>query len=411
MESVSWTFRQVFGEIEDAGSVESADTVSAVEFDATGQLLAAGDHAGRLVVFQKEEHSSEYRFYAETHSHLPEKDYLKSIDIEGTINAICWLQGERRHPELLATNDKTIKLLELREDSGELAGKDTGECVVKRVFREGHAYHINSLDSNCDMETFLSADELRINTWHLEDTTKAFNIIDIKPAAIERLSHVITGARFSKQQADLFLYAMSGGQINCVDLRCCSQRNHVSRAFSQKHTAGFIGDIFRAVSDACFVNRDSNIVSRDYATLSVWDMRMEKTPVARILLSDVFDNYADVLYENNLIFDRFKLAHSEHGERIATGVYGNVLKIYEELSAESGPWETSISVGRMCSLDSAPSAGRRLLFDRTKKEYVSGESTDIDGITGRIVTAALHPSQNIAAFACQANLYIYGSDK
>jgi len=31
----------------------SADTVSAVEFDLTGNFLATGDHGGRIVIFQK----------------------------------------------------------------------------------------------------------------------------------------------------------------------------------------------------------------------------------------------------------------------------------------------------------------------------------------------------------------------
>jgi len=33
-----------------------------------------------------------------------------------------------------------------------------------------------------DGETFVSADDLRINLWHLEVTSQCFNIVDMKPA-------------------------------------------------------------------------------------------------------------------------------------------------------------------------------------------------------------------------------------
>jgi len=33
-----------------------------------------------------------------------------------------------------------------------------------------------------DGETFVSADDLRINLWHLEVTSQCFNIVDLKPA-------------------------------------------------------------------------------------------------------------------------------------------------------------------------------------------------------------------------------------
>ena len=37
----------------------------------------------------------------------------------------------------------------------------------KRVYANAHAYHINSIAVNSDGETFMSADDLRINLWSL----------------------------------------------------------------------------------------------------------------------------------------------------------------------------------------------------------------------------------------------------
>jgi len=42
------------------------------------------------------------------------------------------------------------------------------EASARRVYANAHAYHINSISVNADQETFLSADDLRINIWHTE---------------------------------------------------------------------------------------------------------------------------------------------------------------------------------------------------------------------------------------------------
>ena len=39
-------------------------------------------------------------------------------------------------------------------------------------------------------EAYLSADDLRINLWHMEITDQSFNIVDIKPANMEELTEV-----------------------------------------------------------------------------------------------------------------------------------------------------------------------------------------------------------------------------
>lgn len=54
----------------------------------------------------------------------------------------------------------------------------TGSVVSatpKRVYSNVHAYHINSLSVNSDGQTFLSADDLRVNLWSLEDSQRAFS--------------------------------------------------------------------------------------------------------------------------------------------------------------------------------------------------------------------------------------------
>ena len=60
----------------------------------------------------------------------------------------------------------------------------------KKVYANAHSYHINSISVNSDQETFLSADDLRINLWNLGITEQSFNIVDIKPTNMEDLTEV-----------------------------------------------------------------------------------------------------------------------------------------------------------------------------------------------------------------------------
>jgi hypothetical protein len=98
--------------------------------------------------------------------------------------------------------DKTVKLWKisektkraegynLRDDNGIIRSADTVtnlripvirpmelmvEATPKRVFGNAHTYHINSISLNSDQETFLSADDLRINLWHTEVTDQSFS--------------------------------------------------------------------------------------------------------------------------------------------------------------------------------------------------------------------------------------------
>ena len=68
-------------------------------------------------------------------------------------------------------------------------------------------------------ETYLSADDLRINLWHMEITDQSFNIVDIKPANMEELTEVNTAAEFHPKECNLFVYSSSKGTIRLCDMR------------------------------------------------------------------------------------------------------------------------------------------------------------------------------------------------
>lgn len=107
---------------------------------------------------------------------------------------------------MLTTNDKTIKLWKLSERDKQIDENgfnlsrstfnsdneyfhDLSELRIpkllnleppvvqpslRRLFANAHTFHINSVSVNSDQETFISADELRINLWNLEVTDESF---------------------------------------------------------------------------------------------------------------------------------------------------------------------------------------------------------------------------------------------
>jgi hypothetical protein len=43
------------------------------------------------------------------------------------------------------------------------------------INQTAHAYHINSISVNSDSETYISADDLRINLWNLDISEQSFS--------------------------------------------------------------------------------------------------------------------------------------------------------------------------------------------------------------------------------------------
>jgi serine/threonine-protein phosphatase 2A regulatory subunit B len=46
----------------------------------------------------------------------------------------------------------------------------------RKIFSNAHAYHIHSISVNSDGETYLSADDLRVNLWNLEISNQSFSM-------------------------------------------------------------------------------------------------------------------------------------------------------------------------------------------------------------------------------------------
>lgn len=433
-------FVQVFGD--NAENTTDADLVTAVEFDHTGDYLATGDRGGRVVVFQRNPHVSrkaskrlpqeyEWQVYHQFQSHEQEFDCLKSLEIEEKINCISWCQPVSGQQMLLTSNDKTIKLwkvgsrkapqfgnkistikdgkLSMRKslisDGGNGGGNDGYSAIAassKHVFSNAHSYNINSICLNSDGDTFLSADDLRINWWNKEITDTCFNIVDIKPSNMEELTEVITSARFHPTHCNILLYSSSRGSIKIADTRQSALCDHNCKVFEEPadpSLKSFFSELVASISDARFSLDGRYVFSRDYLTVKIWDVAMEKSPVKVIPINNRIKGMLCELYESDSIFDKFEVTVSKSGDRMLTGSYGNQFSVWDkDGTAATIDLNTAFS----------PVHGR----NGNGNGYGYGSSdrgdqqSEID-FDRKILHCSWNPATDTVALAAQSRLYIY----
>ncbi|KAI0515500.1 hypothetical protein KFK09_008165 [Dendrobium nobile] len=421
----------------------------------------------------------EFRYKTEFQSHEPEFDYLKSLEIEEKINKIRWCQTSNGALFLLSTNDKTIKFWKVQEkkvkkvsemnvDSSQASANGNipsscsasprpclpnGGCserpykylssdfkfppggfptlrlpvVVasedasliarcRRVYAHAHDYHINSISKNSDGETFISADDLRINLWNLEISNQSFNIVDVKPANMEDLTEVITSAEFHPMQCNTLAYCSSKGSIRLVDLRQSALCDNHSKLFEEHETPGtrsFFTEIIASISDIKFSKNGRHILSRDYMTLKLWDINMDSGPVATFQVHEYLRPRLCDLYENDSIFDKFECCLSGDGLRVATGSYSNLFRVFGCASGSSEATTLEASKNPMRRQAQTPARPARSLSSLTRVVRRGSESPGADAngnshdFTTKLLHLAWHPNENSIACAAANSLYMY----
>lgn len=360
----NWDFTQCFGDKSDLDSITEGDVISTVEFDNTGNFLATGDRGGRVVLFKREDSappgSPEYRFYTEFQSHDREFDYLKSLEIEEKINQIRWCQPTNNARYLLSTNDKTIKLWKVFEKSIQVVAENNGtdhlgprsfasvpmtqlrlprmnlhDTIIatapRRTYANAHVYHINSIGVNSDGETFLSSDDLRINLWNLGEQDRSFNIVDIRPASMEELTEVITATECHPTHCNEFIYSTCKGNVRLADMReraLCDEYAKIFEDPLEPVSESFFTEITSSISDIKYAQNGRYIVARDFMTVKIWDVAMERAPVETIHVHDNIKQWLCTSYETDSIFDKFEVEVSGDSRSIMTGSYSSNFFIY-----------------------------------------------------------------------------------
>ncbi|KAL1293115.1 serine/threonine protein phosphatase 2A 55 kDa regulatory subunit B beta isoform isoform X1 [Arachis ipaensis] len=407
----------------------------------------------------------EFRYKTEFQSHEPEFDYLKSLEIEEKINKIKWCQTANGALFLLSTNDKTIKFWKVQEKKikkisdmnvdhlkavGNVSSSSNSSSSIpylangglsippggipslklpvvvtsnetslmarcRRVYAHAHDYHINSISNNSDGETFISADDLRINLWNLEISNQSFNIVDVKPANMEDLTEVITSAEFHPTHCNTLAYSSSKGSIRLVDLRQSALCDSHTKIFEEHEAPGsrsFFTEIIASISDIKFAKDGRHILSRDYMTLKLWDINMDSGPVATFQVHEYLRPKLCDLYENDSIFDKFECCLSGDGLRVSTGSYSNLFRVFgcAPGSAEATTLEASKNpMRRQVPTPSRPSRSLGTSITRVVRRGADG--VDANGnsfdFTTKLLHLAWHPTENSIACAAANSLYMY----
>ncbi|OMJ16847.1 Protein phosphatase PP2A regulatory subunit B [Smittium culicis] len=437
-----WKFTQCFGDKAEIEEVTEADIISTVEFNQNGEYLATGDKGGRVVLFERNEDKQgcEYNFFTEFQSHEPEFDYLKSLEIEEKINKIKWLPQNNNSLFMLTSNDKTIKLWKICEKSLKIVTENNlldGQrnapvslsqlrlpqltlreniiaAIPRRIYSNAHAYHINSISVNSDNETYLSADDLRINLWNLGVNNQSFNIVDIKPSNMQDLTEVITSAEFHSS-CNTFMYSSSKGTIKLCDMRDSSLCDNYSKVFEEPEdpsTKNFFSEIISSVSDVKFSSDGRYILSRDYLTIRLWDINMESHPVTTINVHDYLRPKLCDLYENDCIFDKFECSMSGNGKSAMTGSYNNYFSIYDlENNSEEIMLQADKSAFKAMKVTSSDgsNAKSKVGVPKDGREGIKKDDVDPDFLdySRKILHSSWHPKEDTIAVAATNNLFIF----
>ena len=90
----------------------------------------------------------------------------------------------------------------------------------------------------------------------------------------------------------------------------------------------FFSEIISSISDVRFSNDGRHILSRDYLTVKIWDVRKEREPIKTIPIHEHLRPRLCDTYENDSIFDKFEVVFSGDAKNVMTGSYNNNFMIY-----------------------------------------------------------------------------------
>lgn len=228
-------------------------------------------------------------------------------------------------------------------------------AVPRKIYANAHAYHINSISVNSDGETYISADDLRINLWNLNISDQSFsqslpsrnltkNVLIPQPQLCSQISSISNLSTWKNSQKSspppnftpntvissctprpralsnwltcvTRPYAISMQNVRHQSFLSLNQLNpHLEYEEEEDPTnRSFFSEIISSISDVKFSHDGRYILSRDYLTLKIWDVNMESRPVKTINIHDHLRGKLCDLYENDCIFDKFECVWNGDG--------------------------------------------------------------------------------------------------
>lgn len=77
-----------------------------------------------------------------------------------------------------------------------------------------------------------------------------------------------------------------------------------------KNGRDFFYDLISVISDLKFSNSGRFIITRDYMTIKVWDLNMDRQPLETYFVHEYLRGKLCTMYENDYIFDKFECSVS-----------------------------------------------------------------------------------------------------
>lgn len=468
---------QSFGERREVSSNEDEDYITTLSFDGTGDFLAVGDRAGRLIFFkyvatspydnfeednvvQDKQHNLkykrissrdfspggnnqnnpiEYEYLFDFQSHLKEFDFMKSEEIDQKINFVKWLHHNGSQMNLVTSNSKTIKLWRITEkmtrrkknsdENGMLSSypkvildyETTYKHTLKQEFFKLHKYGLNSISLTRNDEFMLTSDDLKVYLWSLNDCNKPYNVINKTPIDMDDLSEVITCSVLSRKNDNIFMFGTSKGSVNMADLRIsgvcdknCSE--YKSKKLSAKEKT-FFSDILGSISNCEFSPEEDLIIAREFLGIKTWDIRNTKEPLETLPIYEEVKNHLCQLYENEGIFDKFKVSINKKRKTILTGTYNDSFHLINLNNGDNHQFRImnndEVTVQKLVNGKPAEHMEKsKEIMEKSKEKKENGNSispkkTQIN-LNNKIIQVEYHPKKNCFALSCLNCLYVFG---
>ena len=145
------------------------------------------------------------------------------------------------------------------------------------------------------------------------------------------------------------------------------------------------------------------VVSRDYLTIKIWDLRQTQKPQSTLLVTDYLERRLCDLYVSENIFDKFDVAVSPDGSHILTGAYNGSFHVMDVEGKRNTTVQAEFKDKRGRNVgEMKENANRRLTTHLSNQGELN--------LLNKIKNCAWHPFENSFAVT-QHNLFFLYSEK
>ena len=289
---------------------------------------------------------------------------------------------------------------------------------LKQSYSNLHNYHINSLTLSPDREHFISSDDLRVYLWTIENQSECYNLIDLKPPKFDDANKVITACKYHSILDYEFAYSTSQGYICRQDLRIAAKSGPISESRSenkptipkQKTQTLDYDELISCVTDFEYSSDGKYIFARDLLSVSVWDTAMMSEPLSTIQLFKASFDKLDALYNNEAIYDKFKISVNESGNAYATGGFNGFI-VGDSMGMSAYQYFEDFKGSNPFADESIEKVIKNRQHPRYRtyiEQVIPGRLQELESdFTQRVINLAWNQKLNSVVAACKGTLYFF----